>query len=371
MLLNKKFNLKILNDLPKVKRLEFYTQLAQYFKTASLMPTTELSLSSQRARLLFDILFDNEMSQEVEEYFSSLRDYFLQAAQLTVNQLSLEDHVVDSFVKKLIARLGCILLLSKSSDSSDFYSMAKSSFCNKANDQNIQYLVRLTSYVTNDFKRLVSDFSVLESRSCLEVISFLFIEKNYFTEHIPPTSLSEQSRADALHVENAKTEKLDYHEALFRLVDYLTELVQVSCGVKFDEYFIMRNKLVGYEFLLEKSMFSKSPQELKVEDVEVLVLVRSHLVDVGRIYFVLRVIESRSQSSIQIDAELKELFWSLFDQIPLADKIRLICKIYCNEEISLDKDNSVKCLIESSFGHRLTTSINQISGENCDDAEVS
>ena len=220
----------------------------------------------------------------------------------------------------------------------------------------------LTSHLTSLFEANTQDIEY-----CADLIFHLVSSKSSFSEK--------------LNLENSLPKTLEFlslmslinkNEKLNEFYYYLKQLVEFSYDLHFNDYFVMKNRLVGFELLLDKNIFEMNNfSQLNEYDLEVLRCVKSHLKNEKNLYVLLKMLDTLKVSENSLHPEFLDLFWSIFDEVKLDVKLSLIAnKIYTYHELKLTESNSLMCLQDAKFNSSLTITINQLSFENCLEPEV-
>ena len=158
-------------------------------------------------------------------------------------------------------------------------------------------------------------------------------------------------------------------ETIYDLYIYLKNVTETLNGISFNEHFIIQNNLVGYEHLLNDFIFTKEPKDFDLDDFNCLLDTRKDISNISTLAFVIKLLDSTQlQGNIRID--LSNLFWNIFDEVSLNEKILFILSVYENFEIAHSADNSIVCLDTNDLRSSLTIIINQISAQTCEDNKV-
>ncbi len=152
-------------------------------------------------------------------------------------------------------------------------------------------------------------------------------------------------------------------------LSYLIDLVEKNFLVKFNEYFIIINKLTGYEEFFKKVVLSKKCGDLSLEDLECLQNCMEQLKNEQEVYFLLKNLDSPLTSQSVVSG-LTQIFWSLFDKLDPKSGINLIFRMYDSNELRLTNDGSIFCLDTADMRSNLEVGIKQISFANCDDPMI-
>ncbi len=214
----------------------------------------------------------------------------------------------------------------------------------EANALSLRSLSVLLSVLTNEFSDL-EGVELVDLRSSLYFLSFLIHEAEFETAS-------------------------DTHHAVLK--SYLTRAIKVNYKLKIDKNFVIRHQLFGFRQFLNSSIFDSSPREFVESDLEILNLIKNELRDKQSVYAVLKIVDGlyRINPLGELKSETELLFWSLFEQLALDEKLSLICDAYTKREFLLTQ-SSLSCLYENQvFNNEFTVVINQLSGKNFEDSMV-
>ncbi len=150
---------------------------------------------------------------------------------------------------------------------------------------------------------------------------------------------------------------------------YLVNLVEKNFSIKFNEYFIIINKLFGYEELFKKVVLDKKYGEFSLDDLECLHSCMDQLTNEREMYILLKHLDSPLTNEKVVNG-LRQCFWSLFDKLDLNAGINLISRVYNSNELRLTSDGSILCLDSTDMRNSLAVGINQISFGNCEDEKI-
>jgi hypothetical protein len=204
-----------------------------------------------------------------------------------------------------------------------------------ANKQEIDYLCSLMFYLTNNKFEPIIKYSLNRVDNAFELLSLMKLMK----------------------CEN-------------KFYSYLRELIEYSYDLIFDEYFIMKQRLVGFEQLLNKYIFLNNDLKLNEKEIDVLQCVQDYITNENDLYSILKRLETIIEDKDLVH-KLTQIFWTIFEEFDFEKKLSFISnKIYENHELILDEKNSVVCLLDANYNVDLTLVINQLSYENCEDLQV-
>jgi hypothetical protein len=204
-----------------------------------------------------------------------------------------------------------------------------------ANKQEIDYLCSLMFYLTNNKFEPIIKYSLNRVDNAFELLSLMKLMK----------------------CEN-------------KFYSYLKELIEYSYDLIFDEYFIMKQRLVGFEQLLNKYIFLNNDLKLNEKEIDVLQCVQDYITNENDLYSILKRLETIIEDKDLVH-KLTQIFWTIFEEFDFEKKLSFISnKIYENHELILDEKNSVVCLLDANYNVDLTLVINQLSYENCEDLQV-
>lgn len=154
----------------------------------------------------------------------------------------------------------------------------------------------------------------------------------------------------------------------FIYLSYLKQIVEENNGIKFTKYYVIMNKLVGYESLINNIINKTSYSDFNSEDLKCLKSVPSILSDSHEIYSIFKRLNS-SLTKMDLNQDLTSLFWTLFDKAEFEVKISVILKIY--DDIEMTKEKIVTCLNNENMKKDSIICINQITYESIENPKVS
>ena len=234
----------------------------------------------------------------------------------------------------------------------------------KFKNENIQ---TKQSLKISTLKALIESDEILpDIECCAQLVSLLtekFTNQKVLLAYL--NSCFELMSFICIHPEFVKSKS----ETLYNLYIFLKNITETLNGISFNEHFIIQNNLVGYQCLLNDFIFTKEPIDFEVDDLNCLLGTRDDINNISTLAFVLKLLDSKKlQENIRID--LTNLFWNIFDEVSLNDKILFILSVYENFEIAHSADNSISCLDTNDLRSSLTIIINQISAQTSEDNEV-
>jgi hypothetical protein len=219
-----------------------------------------------------------------------------------------------------------------------------------------------TNQLTSLFEENIQDIEY-----CTDLLLHLVSRKTHFSHKL----ILNNSLPNALELLSLMS-LMKKNEKLNQFYLYFKRLIEFSYDLDFNDYFIMKNRLVGFELLLGKNIFEmKNFDQLSEKDLEVLRCVKNHLKSETNLYLLLKMLNTLKINESNLHLEFLDLFWSIFDEVNLDIKLSLIAnKIYKYHELKLTDSNSLMCLLDASFNSCLIITINQLSFENCLEPEV-
>lgn len=156
-----------------------------------------------------------------------------------------------------------------------------------------------------------------------------------------------------------------------KFYEFLKQIIQSSYDTQFDDYYIMVNKLIGFEQLVERLIFKKDFVKMDRKDLNVLFGIRDYMSNETNLYILLQMMDKLAALKSDLLLEYSKLFWLIFETFTLDSKISFISnKIYSKHEIRTNDSNEIVCLLSSDFNKSLILLINQLSYENCTDDQV-
>ncbi len=156
---------------------------------------------------------------------------------------------------------------------------------------------------------------------------------------------------------------------IFQIEEYLKELVEFKMSTKFDHYFIIRHKLFGFKDFLNKFIFDQ-PQNFSINELEILKIVKSNLREKDFVYRTLKLADRLSNTELK--TETIRVFWYIFDELVLEEKIELIYELNFNREMKVNSENnSIEILYDKkSFSSEFIIFLNQLSSSSPDEPQV-
>jgi hypothetical protein len=161
-------------------------------------------------------------------------------------------------------------------------------------------------------------------------------------------------------------------EQLERFKNYLKYITEAEYKISVDVHFIIRHRLFGFRRFLTSFAFNYSQTGFSRVELDDLNAVKNELKDSNSVYSILKILDflmqSGSNGDLRSDTEL--LFWFLFEELSMGDKLDLVHNVYSKRELTLS-ESSLSCLYENqSFNNEFTIVINQLSAKNFDDLKV-
>ncbi len=227
-------------------------------------------------------------------------------------------------------------------------SQFRENFNNQLNVSTFKKLIMLLSVLTNKFSDPVN-IELINLRSCLYFLSFL-IHETELNSDLKVTN--DINKADSLK-------------------SYLRKELKTNYELEVGSNFIIRHRLFGFRQFIDRFMFDSNHDFTKT-DLEILNLIKGELKDKRSVYFILKTLNRLHEINpiAELKSETEDLFWSVFDQLSLDEKLDVITDAFTNHELLLN-ENSLSCLFENQkFNNEFTIVINQLSAKNYDDVSV-
>lgn len=212
----------------------------------------------------------------------------------------------------------------------------KNIFYDNQNFEELKYLIKLALYMKK------SNTKFYNMNSLLNLWSFVYKEIKFYDLKDP---------------------------TFLEFIESIRNSIEQSLGIQLDEHYLIRNKLCGFEMFLQKliSLDTDLDEQCLITIISVQDLLK---LDFNQVYSILVKLDSLEESELRNG--LCNLFWNIFDELKLNDKIEIIYLIHTKLEVSINKmDNSVSCLFEQSgFNNELLMVLNKLSTVNFGDLKV-
>jgi hypothetical protein len=201
-------------------------------------------------------------------------------------------------------------------------------------------VTQLASFITFQSERAVCSLTDQDtSRRLLTLYSFLRAEREF-------QSLSGWQRFEAFLKQTFELSSGD------------------NCKCNLDENYLIQHRLYGFERYLERKLADKTSPD----DVNMLLSVRNYLTtNSACLYSILLKIDYSQRA----DPALTHLFWTLFEDTDMGNKMKLIHDLYSKREVKFDDNcQSVECLSDGNFSNDLNLVLNKLSTANFDNPKV-
>ena len=166
-------------------------------------------------------------------------------------------------------------------------------------------------------------------------------------------------------------------ENLSLFYKFMKDYLMISYSIDFSDYFIIRNRLYGYLNLIHKKILNEdmiinqsNKYSYTIDDVVILENEIEQLKEPKHLYLISRILKMNNKiNNKALKLRLKALFWNIFNNFELDNRIQTIKIIYENLEIS--DINWNKNIIQENFNQEFMVLINQLSADNVNNVEVS
>ncbi|CAF0870957.1 unnamed protein product [Brachionus calyciflorus] len=344
----------------KIKFDIFNFLLKKMANLATVVPVSDLSFD-----LVMDLIIENQY-EDFQEFLSCLEREKVEELQFKlIDYLNKRSKKLNFDTKCIYFCTDCCLSNINRSEKLKFFELIELNLTN--------YKGISTYYLNKILENVIDNFDQDKQLEKLEdTVKILKILTLNFT-HIPETV--------QLNCLNLLVDFLAFlkHEQLYSalkkiqidsFLEYMCVLLDREYGIIFDESFIIRHKLNGYEDFLNdylNRLFDDNVKTTTQRDLETLKCVRIKLINLKCVYSLLKIVDIMHRNGDTSENEFKDFFWELFDNLDLEIQIDLIFKIYKDREITLTEKASVLCLDETNFNHELTLVLNQLSLNSGDD----
>jgi hypothetical protein len=266
---------------------------------------------------------------------------FLQMNQISPNEQGLYDYLENLIVSQSDCRMDlgeyfntCLEILMQILDTLNF-GIDK---LDARQHVKVNKIVLIMKNLTVDFTCSVSGFSYTDLKSSLYLLSVLVTVED---------------------------------ENLKGLVDFMKTILLENYSIEFDRAFIMMHQLHDFERCVYEIILNESSSKSTCSPTDILILeiTSKKLQNIRFISSVLKMLD-RIVVFDGAHQRLKNLFWSMYNDLGFHARLDLIGKVYEAEDLNRSEDGSIKCLFEKDFKRNLLILINQLSSQNTDDTKV-